>query len=139
MFEKNDKSLLWMRVITNVLIFIIAAASVLSGIILSITLKNAMFLFIAVGGIFLSFFAWVVVRLFLSYLCDIKLIRNKLYGIENSNLKGFLGGENSHSPVLLANTVRTRQEKERERLKSLLDAGVITEKEYQQEIDNLQK
>ena len=139
MFEKNDKSLLWMRVITNVLIFIIAAASVLSGIILSITLKNAMFLFIAVGGIFLSFFAWVVVRLFLSYLCDIKLIRNKLYGIENSNLKVFLGGENSHSPVLLANRVRTRQEKERERLKSLLDAGVITEKEYQQEIDNLQK
>lgn len=139
MFEKNDKSLLWMRVITNVLIFIIAAASVLSGIILSITLKNAMFLFIAVGGIFLSFFAWVVVRLFLSYLCDIKLIRNKLYGIENSNLKVFLGGDNSHSPVLLANTVRTRQEKERERLKSLLDAGVITEKEYQQEIDRLQK
>lgn len=33
---------------------------------------------------------WVFGRLYLSYLCDIKLIRNKLYGVGNENLDVFL-------------------------------------------------
>lgn len=139
MFEKNDKQLLTMRIIVNVVICIIAAASILVGIILSATAGNALFLLIAVGGAFLSWLAWVVARLYLSYLCDIKLIRNKLYGVDNDNLKVFLEEKQTPEQIAEQKRVAAQNAEKIEKLKTLRDSGVISEEEFQQEREKLLK
>lgn len=139
MFEKNDKQLLTMRIIVNVVICIIAAASILVGIILSATASNALFLLIAVGGAFLSWLTWVVARLYLSYLCDIKLIRNKLYGVENDNLKVFLEEKQTPEQIAEQKRVAAQNVEKIEKLKTLRDSGVISEEEFQQEREKLLK
>ena len=139
MFEKNDKQLLTMRIIVNVVICIIAAASILVGIILSATASNALFLLIAVGGAFLSWLAWVVARLYLSYLCDIKLIRNKLYGVDNDNLKVFLEEKQTPEQIAEQKRVAAQNVEKIEKLKILRDSGVISEEEFQQEREKLLK
>ena len=139
MFEENDKQLLTMRIITNVVICIIAAASILVGIILSATTSNALFLLIAVGGAFLSWLAWVTARLYLSYLCDIKLIRNKLYGVNNDNLKVFLEEKQTPEQVEEQKRMEAQNAEKMEKLKTLRDSGVISEEEFQQEREKLLK
>ena len=139
MFEKNDKQLLTMRIIVNVVICIIAAASILVGIILSATASNALFLLIAVGGAFLSWLTWVVARLYLSYLCEIKLIRNKLYGVENDNLKVFLEEKQTPEQIAEQKRVAAQNVEKIEKLKTLRDSGVISEEEFQQEREKLLK
>lgn len=139
MFEKNDKQLLTMRIIVNVVICIIAAASILVGIILSATASNALFLLIAVGGAFLSWLTWVVARLYLSYLCDIKLIRNKLYGVDNDNLKVFLEEKQTPEQIAEQKRVAAQNAEKIEKLKTLRDSGVISEEEFQQEREKLLK
>lgn len=139
MFEKNDKQLLTMRIIVNVVICIIAAASILVGIILSATASNAVFLLIAVGGAFLSWLTWVVARLYLSYLCDIKLIRNKLYGVDNDNLKVFLEEKQTPEQIAEQKRVAAQNAEKIEKLKTLRDSGVISEEEFQQEREKLLK
>lgn len=139
MFEKNDKQLLTMRIIVNVVICIVAAASILAGIVLSITAENALFLLIAVGGAFLSWLAWVVARLYLTYLCDIKLIRNKLYGIDNDNLKVFLEWSKTPEQIEEQKRVEAQNAEKIAKLETLLDSGVISEEDYQHEIEKLLK
>lgn len=139
MFEKNDKQLLTMRIIVNVVICIVAAASILAGIVLFITAENALFLLIAVGGAFLSWLAWVVARLYLTYLCDIKLIRNKLYGIDNDNLNVFLEWSKTPEQIEEQKRVEAQNAEKIAKLKTLLDSGVISEEEYQHEIEKLLK
>lgn len=89
MFERNDKALLTARKIIIFIIVIFAALSLAMGIVLAIQVHGAMFL-LALGGWFGCWLMWVVARLFLSYLVDIKLIRNKLYDEKNTKLEVFL-------------------------------------------------
>ena len=98
MFEKNDKQLLTMRILLNVVTFIFVLAGIISGIILLVNDSIALGLVMLLLVPFLSWLMWVVARLFLTYLCDIKLIRNKLYGVNNDNLKVFLE-ENESTPA----------------------------------------
>ena len=93
MFEKNDGTLFTARVILNVVVWIFVLAGVISGIILLVNESTALGLVMLLLVPFMSWLMWVVARLFLTYLCDIKLIRNKLYGIDNDYLQAFLGGE----------------------------------------------
>lgn len=56
-------------------------------------------------------------------MCDIKLIRNKLYGKDNDGLSMFLDSKNSSAgSVKFADELR--------KLKELYDAGAISEEEY---------
>ena len=87
---------------------------------------------------------WVFARLYLTYLCDIKLIRNKLYGTENDNLKVFLedtddsNGEKDATAQTESKTMEdiTAQLLE---LKALLDSGAITQEEFDAEKERLLK
>ena len=90
MFERNDKQLLTVRIITNVVTWIFAIAGIIVGIVLSALGMLEIGLPILFVVPFLCWLMWVYVRLHLSHLCDIKLIRNKLYGVDNDNLKVFL-------------------------------------------------
>ena len=42
----------------------------------------------------LSWFLWLVMRLAMSFMCDVKLIRNKMYGTDCEMLKVFLQDDN---------------------------------------------
>lgn len=90
MFEVNDKFLRTVRVILNVVTWIGVIACIVCGIVLSAIEMIEVGLPILFVGPFACWLMWVFGRLYLSYLCDIKLIRNKLYGVGNKSLDVFL-------------------------------------------------
>ena len=47
------------------------------------------YLYIAAIGIVGGLMAWTLFRLFISFLCDVKLIRDKLYNTESESIKEF--------------------------------------------------
>lgn len=139
MFEKNDKQLLTVRIITNVVTWIFAIAGIVVGIVLSALEMLEIGLPILFVVPFLCWLMWVYVRLHLSHLCDIKLIRNKLYGVDNENLKVFLEAKLTEEEMQEQKRVETQNAEKIARLKSLRDSGVITEEEFQQEREKLLK
>ena len=139
MFEKNDKQLLTMRILLNVVTFIFVLAGIISGIILLVNDSIALGLVMLLLVPFLSWLMWVVARLFLTYLCDIKLIRNKLYGVDNDNLKVFLEEKQTPEQIAEQKRVATQNAEKIEKLKTLRDSGVISEEEFQQEREKLLK
>lgn len=155
MFEVNDKFLRTVRVILNVWVWVGAIACVICGIVLSALGMIEMGLPILFVGPFACWLMWVFGRLYLSYLCDIKLIRNKLYGVGNENLDIFLKDDGdadaapAPTPSATGNFNRPAaaqapagsgeegkplsMEKRTQkllRLKKLLDAGAITQEEF---------
>lgn len=155
MFEVNDRSLRTVRVILNVVTWIGVIACIVCGIVLSALGMLAAGLPILFVGPFACWLSWVFARLYLSYLCDIKLIRNKLYGVGNENLDVFLKtkaertapaypqggytGADTYRPAAQAPAGSGEEGKplsmeERTqkllRLKKLLDAGAITQEEF---------
>lgn len=92
MFEKNDRILFAAKIILYFAIFIFAVASLVLGIVLSIVMESSALFLVAFAGWFVCLLMWVFSKLLLSYLCDIKLIRNKLYGESNAKLERFLKG-----------------------------------------------
>lgn len=139
MFEKNDKQLLTMRILLNVVTFIFVLAGIISGIILLVNDSIALGLGMLLLVPFLSWLMWVVARLFLTYLCDIKLIRNKLYGVDNDNLKVFLEEKQTPEQIAEQKRVAAQNAEKIEKLKTLRDSGVISEEEFQQEREKLLK
>lgn len=139
MFEKNDKQLLTMRILLNVVTFIFVLAGIISGIILLVNDSIALGLVMLLLVPFLSWLMWVVARLFLTYLCDIKLIRNKLYGVDNDNLKVFLEEKQTPEQIAEQKRVAAQNAEKIEKLKTLRDSGVISEEEFQQEREKLLK
>ena len=139
MFEKNDKQLLTIRILLNVVTFIFVLAGIISGIILLVNDSIALGLVMLLLVPFLSWLMWVVARLFLTYLCDIKLIRNKLYGVDNDNLKVFLEEKQTPEQIAEQKRVAAQNAEKIEKLKTLRDSGVISEEEFQQEREKLLK
>ena len=158
MFEVNDRSLRTVRVILNVVTWIGVIACIVCGIVLSALGMIEMGLPILFVGPFACWLMWVFGRLYLSHLCDIKLIRNKLYGVGNENLDVFLKtkaertapaypqggytGADTYRPAAQAPASSGEEGKplsmeERTqkllRLKKLLDAGAITQEEFDRE------
>ena len=155
MFEVNDKSLRTVRVILNVVTWIGVIACIICGIVLSALGMIEVGLPILFVGPFACWLMWVFGRLYLSYLCDIKLIRNKLYGVGNENLDVFLKtkaertapaypqdgytGADTYRPAAQApagsgeeGKPLSMEERTKKllRLKKLLDAGAITQEEF---------
>ena len=137
MFERNDKQLLTVRIITNVVTWIFAIAGIIAGIVLSALgmLESGLPILFVVP--FLSWLMWVYVRLHLSHLCDIKLIRNKLYGVDNDNLKVFLEEKFTKRELQEIELKKKQKIEKMAKLKALRDSGALTEKEYQNEINKI--
>lgn len=142
MFEKNDKQLLTVRIILNVVTAILVAGGVIAGIVLSALGMLDIGLPILFVVPFISWLMWVFVRLHLSHLCDIKLIRNKLYDVENDNLKVFLeekANTEFQKAEDMANNNPSNNTEQLLRLKRLLDSGAITQEEFDREKKKLLK
>lgn len=134
MFEKNDKALLTARIIINVIIGIFALLSLVMGIVLAVLVYWALFL-TAVAGWLLCWIMWIFSSLYLSYLCDIKLIRNKLYGEDNDGLEAFLNTYKNEVKSVSATKEKTADieidvETDLKSIKQLLDEGLISEEQY---------
>ena len=99
MFQKNDKALISARKICLTFTIILAIAVFVGGIVvMNLDDDTAYFgLLIWAVGAFLTWLSWVFSSLYLSYLADIKLIRNKLYDVKNDALKEFLEEENKQT------------------------------------------
>lgn len=174
MFEVNDRSLLTAHKIIKVFCILGAVLFIVCGIILCATCVqevqspsawrtetavNGMQLGFGIGcivvGPFLCWLAWVFDRVLLAACCDIKLIRNKLYGVGNENLDIFLKDDGdadaapAPTPSATGNFNRpaaaqapagsgeegkplSMEERTQKllRLKKLLDAGAITQEEF---------
>lgn len=138
MFEYNDGMLLAARIVANVLFALNSIIALVGGIVLS-ALSSAIFLLYGLIYILGSWVIWIIARLILSFICDVKLIRNKLYDQTNNNLAVFTGNnsqadENRHVPhELTSDDIRQKQDK----LDTLLYSGVINETEYKNEINKI--
>ena len=78
-----------MRTVINVVAIVFAVLCLVGAIILAVE-ENALYILVGVAGVFLSWLMWIVSYLCLTFLCDVKLIRNKLYGEDNSALAKFI-------------------------------------------------
>ena len=139
MFERNDKALLTAGAIIKVFIGIIAILSLVMGIILAVLVHAALFLIIF-GGWFICWLIWIFARLYLSYLCDIKLIRNKLYGESNEGLADFL--KTYKEQIAELEKEERKSEEVEEKLAhhyQLFMEGKITEEEYKEYEEELTK
>lgn len=138
MFKKIDTILLTTKTITTMLIIICAVASLAVGVSLAVLINWVYFIVIFVGWIF-CFLFWVFANLLISFLCDIKLIRNKLYGINNEHLKEFLdsyeGLKTDSNEEIENKTVSV----DLAQLQILFDDGLINEEEYNRRKDELTK
>ena len=139
MFEKNDKQLLTVRILLNIVTCIFVLAGIISGIILSTSGSVSIGLILMFLVPFFSWLMWVAARLYLTYLCDIKLIRNKLYGVDNDNLKVFLEEKTEIYKQPSQKNSSTDRTEELLRLKRLLDSGAITQEEFDREKEKLLK
>ena len=135
MFEKVDKPLSILRTLNNVLAWIGIIGGALSGIVLC-CMDSPLFLTIGLCLLFClpicSAISWLLVRVILNYLCDIKLIRNKLYNVGNDSLEAFLSSSKSafrETDTYNATDSRSATE-QLYTLKKLLDSGVITQEEF---------
>ena len=138
MFKRNDKALRISRIIFIVIIVIIAVLSLVTGIILAVDYEGVYFLFTFVGW-FLCWIMWVFTRLYLSYLVDIKLIRNKLYGESNEELEVFLKAKEDRSNSSAMKGKKQSINAELEYLQKLLNSGVITLEEFEKRKEELTK
>ena len=91
MFDKNDAVLNLVYSIVKIVLIIVAILEIVGGIVLAIIIHPSYCLiaFIAPIGCILS---WLVFRLLVSFLVDVKLIRNKLYDCENRGLERYFTG-----------------------------------------------
>lgn len=137
MFEKNDKFLLVAKTIVNVYTIIMVGLFCALGIALA-AMVHWTYLFVIIFGWLFCFLFWVFAMLILSHIFDVKLIRNKLYGIDNSGLEDFLDAdETSEEKSVENNKQNDAIELELVRLQMLVDDGEISEEEYKERIKDL--
>lgn len=142
MFEKMDKVLFVARKIYIAALVIGITVLVILGVSLSAQTGNILyfFLYAVVGGIS-SFVIWTFIRLFLYMLCDIKLIRNKLYEKDNSLIKKFVEPvTDSAESLQIYNEKIARDidlQKAVQKLTELYESGAIDKEEFETLKNNL--
>lgn len=140
MFRKNDHSFFSFRNTLSLAIVAVWAGIVLFFSVLGAVLVSVVYLLYLIPGAFSCWVLWILNNLIISLMCDIKLIRNKLYGLGCEDLKASSRYEDA-SPLPPDDTSEasmneTAYKKKTDLLldlKSLLDSGVITQEEFDQE------
>ena len=94
MFKKNDKSLLFAKTLLTLACVILAIFFLVCGFALVSENGDSGAALILTGGIVVPII-YILALLKLNYYCDVKLIRNKLYELDNSNLEIFFKDNNT--------------------------------------------
>lgn len=161
MFDKSDKALLTFRVLAMVFIIVVFLCGIVGGIILCTSEQSLVTgILVLIIMPFLCWFMWLSNRLVVSYMCDIKLIRNKLYELDNDKLSDIFApteySDNEDSEEDDDENIEITRIKDnkmsdidnyiedndiaidKEKLYQLFRQNVITEKEYEQLIKELE-
>lgn len=146
MFDKSDKFLLVAKKIVDVSSIVCMVLLFVATVVLSITVS--LFCLLMSVAMLFCWLAWVGMRLLLAYMCDVKLIRNKLYELDNESLKKLYEEDKKikkvkeeEEPELTPEQIEKQYERDekiklkRERLQGLLDAEIITHEEFVAEMD----
>lgn len=89
MFKKNDKALLTVKGLFTALCIVIAAVFIILGLSVMERDANTGVKFILIGVLAVPII-YIIILVKLNFYCDVKLIRNKLYGLNNNDLEIFL-------------------------------------------------
>lgn len=166
MFKKNDRYLQTANTIVDIFLIIAIIACVILGILL-LSAGSPILRTILVCFILCPFFAWVLwilIKVYLTHVLDVKMIRDKLYRMQNTNAAASLPYDETTD--IEAEKQREEELKMREqqlknleqiyrdgktddpsfrksmelnRLKIMLEQGFIDQETYQEKIDELLK
>ena len=142
MFNKNDHTLLIVRIIINV----VCIAGAVFGVVAGIVLSALGLIEIGLPILFLvplaCWLGWLMSRLMLTLMADIKFIRNKLYELDNGYLDVFLTNRTYAPSAAAGNPGQAdyaAKAQQLMQLKALLDDGTITREEFDREKAKLLK
>lgn len=131
MFERNDRALRTAHTLFKVCLWIFLIMCFICGIVCSIVFESGWYFLIALFGLLVCFLGWVVNMLVYSFLCDVKLIRNKLYGESNEGLYNFLKSYREQIAEQEEEEKRAELEEAKLALEELREKDMITDEEYE--------
>lgn len=157
-FSKNDKLLFHATVAADVLailcavIFLIyAIVTIIAGVQIDSTVQIILGVVLLPLGLGLSFIYWVFMKVTINLHCDVKLIRNRLYSIDNEYLRGLIGNnsidhnttknsDNSGSPITTHENNKldvsdniTNKVAKLKAIKELFDNSILSADEFESE------
>lgn len=139
MFERNDRSLRRINTIFTVCVWVAGVMSVAVGILATIVLENLWYLLLVFFAPVLLFLIVQFQKLCYSFLCDVKLIRNKLYNESNDGLNDFLMSYKEQIDYLDNKDKIAELEEAKLALKELYEKDMIEKEEYEKQKKELEK
>ena len=131
MFSRLDKFLKTAkRIVDNTALIIVIAGFIAFIVLLAEEVRFWIALVTLVGSALVAGAIWFLGNLGISKMVDVKLIRNKLYGLDNTDLSMFLEKKLTKEELAAAEQKSKLIAEKKARYKNFLNSGVITQEEY---------
>lgn len=136
MFEKSDKYFFAARITLNVLHILGMLLFLVVPILVAIFEDDTACLIYLVG-VPATAFSWLLTTVLFGVICDIKLIRNKLYCEDTRALAKICAGAEAFKNMARERIVRAEKGAELKELIAMLDSGEISREEYAERVSEL--
>lgn len=136
MFEKSDKYFFAARITLNVL-HILGMLLFLVVPILVAIFESDISCLIYLVGVPATALSWLLTTVLFGVICDIKLIRNKLYCEDTRALAKICAGAEAFKNMARERIVRAEKGAELKELIAMLDSGEISREEYAERVSEL--
>lgn len=138
MFEKSDKYFFAARITLNVLHVLGMLLFLVVPILVAIFESDTSCLIYLVG-VPATALSWLLTTVLFGVICDIKLIRNKLYCEDTRALAKICAGSEAFKNMARERIVRAEKGAELKELIAMLDSGEISREEYAERVSELWK
>ena len=138
MFEKSDKYFFAARITLNVLHVLGMLLFLVVPILVAIFESDTSCLIYLVG-VPATALSWLLTTMLFGVICDIKLIRNKLYREDTRALAKICAGAEAFKNMARERIVRAEKGAELKELIAMLDSGEISREEYAERVSELWK
>lgn len=138
MFEKSDKYFFAARITLNVLHILGMLLFLVVPILVAIFESDTSCLIYLVG-VPATALSWLLTIVLFGVICDIKLIRNKLYCEDTRALAKICAGAEAFKNMARERIVRAEKGAELKELIAMLDSGEISREEYAERVSELWK
>ena len=138
MFEKSDKYFFAARITLNVLHILGMLLFLVVPILVAIFESDTSCLIYLVG-VPATALSWLLTTVLFGVICDIKLIRNKLYCEDTRALAKICAGTEAFKNMARERIVRAEKGAELKELIAMLDSGEISREEYAERVSELWK
>lgn len=138
MFEKSDKYFFAARITLNVL-HVLGMLLFLVVLILVTIFEDDTSCLIYLVGVPAMALSWLLTIVLFGVICDIKLIRNKLYCEDTRALAKICAGAEAFKNMARERIVRAEKGAELKELIAMLDSGEISREEYAERVSELWK